>query len=74
MQTQEETTTPPANLIDDLNQRLRQLLLQAQSQFRATGLTYSEKLHQFFVDLGREDASLEDDSDIETSATPAPAN
>lgn len=69
MQTQEETTPPSATLIDELNERLQQFLAQAQSQFRATGLTYSEKLHQFFVDLGKEEEAT-DDSDIETSATP----
>jgi hypothetical protein len=72
--TQEETILPPPTLIDDLNRRVRELLAQAQSQFRATGLTYSEKLHQFFVELGQEDAPLELDSEIVTSATPAPNN
>lgn len=72
MQTQEETSPPSSsNLIDDLNQRVRELLAQAQSQFRATGLEYSEKLHQYFVNLSNETASEPGQEDVETNATPA---
>ncbi len=62
METQEPPAPPAtsAKFVEDLNQRFFEFLAQAQRQFRTTGLVYSEKLHQYFVDLG---------SDAESTAT-----
>lgn len=70
METQEDTPSPSpaAKLVDDMGQRLFEILAQAQEQFRSTGLAYSEKLHQFFVDLGSEPAKVENDEEQEETS------
>lgn len=69
METQEDTAPSSANFANDLNQRLLEIFALAQHHFRTAGLAYSEKLHQFFVDLGTETPSTESaDAEGETSA------
>lgn len=67
MKTQEDTA-PPCNSADELNQRLLEMFALAQRHFRTAGLAYSQKLHQFFVDLGAEPAPTESEDEGETSA------
>ncbi len=70
METQEDTVPPSQRFVDDLDQRLLEIFALAKEHFRTAGLTYSEKLHQFFVDLGGTPAPSTESSDeeVETSA------
>jgi hypothetical protein len=70
METQEESApSSSTQFVDDINQRLVEIFTMAQKQFRTAGLTYSEKLHQFFVDLGNAPAAEGSDENVETSTT-----
>ena len=60
METPQDPAPSSKRFVDDLDQRLLEIFALAKEHFRTAGLAYSDKLHQFFVDLGSESTPAAD--------------